>query len=697
MVELVPQDADKMVIIPEDDIPGWNFEIDLIDTAWVICQGQPGGIGFDQEGEYSRHISLDIGAEMYPRRTTCYVRAKFNLDEETRQELDYLAFKARYDDGFVVYLNGERVTDVNAPANPGRRAAATQQHEARDMITFEISQHVDKLVSGENLLAIQGLNLIGNSPDFLIQPVLEARKNYQNNFRSDLPIVKVTLENATHIGPNTVKTASLDITNNSANQQNTLSDPVNDFSGPVNIIQKKNLNEYPKPHYSFTVVNEQGNSQDAQLLGMPAGDEWILYAPYNDKTLLRTALMGHVMAELGHMGAPPQLCHLFINQDYYGIYLLMEKRNRHENRIDISELGFDDLTGDAVTGGYILTLNKHLGNPGFNSDIPPFRGAAYPVRYLYQYPLFENIAPEQQTYIETFMKSFESTIDTDSDYTEIIDVNSFIDYFLVNELAKNVDGYRDLTILYKDRVGVNPKLYIEPVLDFNNTLGNITNYEGNEVQGWQLDILSDASYIGADSMLVPFWWPKLINDVRFTKPLYKRWEALNDDVLSGYSIIDLLDSLYQTVLDDQVLNFERWQITDKAIEPYGYIGETYYDDYDYLYLWLIDRMEWLDSAMQQFQTSIERSGTVSEFKLEQNYPNPFNGSTKISYNLSSETFVDLSVYDVSGRLVATLVKQRQARGSHTVGWNAANFPGGVYIYQIKTTHQIQTKRMVLLR
>ena len=95
----------------------------------------------------------------------------------------------------------------------------------------------------------------------------------------------------------------------------------------------------------------------------------------------------------------------------------------------------------------------------------------------------------------------------------------------------------------------------------------------------------------------------------------------------------------------------------------------------------------------------EIPGTLpSEFKIFQNYPNPFNPGTVISYQISVISDVDLSIYNLLGQKVATLVDRNQAAGKYSVKWDARGFASGVYYYQLRTnTGFVQTKKLVLLR
>jgi hypothetical protein len=87
----------------------------------------------------------------------------------------------------------------------------------------------------------------------------------------------------------------------------------------------------------------------------------------------------------------------------------------------------------------------------------------------------------------------------------------------------------------------------------------------------------------------------------------------------------------------------------------------------------------------------------SEFILRQNYPNPFNPSTVISYRLPVIGFVTLKVYDILGRVVATLVNEEKPAGEYEVEFNRANLPSGIYFYQLKAGEFTETKKMILLK
>ena len=86
-----------------------------------------------------------------------------------------------------------------------------------------------------------------------------------------------------------------------------------------------------------------------------------------------------------------------------------------------------------------------------------------------------------------------------------------------------------------------------------------------------------------------------------------------------------------------------------------------------------------------------------EFALSQNYPNPFNPSTNISYTLPKMSRVDLTIYNMLGQKVVSLVNQTQEAGSYTINWEAGNVSSGVYIYRLTAGKQTFTKRMMLIK
>ena len=169
---LVSESAEKRVSVPKDNIgTTWRRLTDYDESGWRLCSGAPGGVGYEQGSGYQNLISLNVGNDMSSTGSnpnpSCYIRIKFSLTSQDLQKIDGLSLQVRYDDGFVAYLNGTKVSEENAPVNPVWNSLSTDSHEASGLESFNISSFAGNLVEGENLLAIQALNQGNSSSDFL--------------------------------------------------------------------------------------------------------------------------------------------------------------------------------------------------------------------------------------------------------------------------------------------------------------------------------------------------------------------------------------------------------------------------------------------------------------------------------------------------------------------------------------------------
>ena len=249
------------------------------------------------------------------------------------------------------------------------------------------------------------------------------------------------------------------------------------------------------------------------LLGMPKEHEWILYAPYNDKTCIRNVLSYDIANKTGHYASRTQYCEVLINGQYKGIYVLMEKIKRDNDRVDISKLLPVDTLGDALTGGYIIKLDRELGPTSYwTSSYPSDNGDQ--VNFMYVYPKDGSIVPKQRTYIQSYIDTLEDVLASPTftnpinGYRKYMEVSSFIDYFILNEVSKNVDGYRLSTFFHKDKQSKGGKLKAGPVWDYNLAWWNADYCQADNFAGWswnQGTICTNFSFSN-------FWWRRLLED-----------------------------------------------------------------------------------------------------------------------------------------------------------------------------------------
>jgi len=420
---------------------------------------------------------------------------------------------------------------------------------------------------------------------------------------------------------------------------------------------------------------------------------------------------------MGRYASRSRYCELVLNGEYAGVYALLEKIKRDKNRVNISNLDADDIQGDSLTGGYIIKLDQpDPNNDFFVSAYPPYPSSGNQIRYQYHYPESDEIKEEQKQYIKGFIDAFESTMDgpnyadPDNGYAKYIDEDSFVDYFVLMELCKNVDGYRLSAYFYKDRDNKGEKLHAGPIWDMNFSLGNAGYYGADSTKGWELDELSLGTLIRSDLTLPPFWWEKLVREPQFANRIMQRWQSLRSGILAKNEIEDLIDSFADSVMEAKERNFKVFSgpgdagtgfwVTPKIF----YSFNTYQDEIDYLKQWLNDRMNWMDENLPLLTGIGENyiNNIPEEFSLRQNYPNPFNPSTEIKYQIPTAGLVSIKVFDILGREVETLVNDTKEAGYYSTKFDGSKFASGVYFARliVKTTNSkpvVKTIKMLMTK
>ena len=164
---LVHEDISKRVLVPAGPISDWA-NTGFNDTSWTAGAG---GVGYERGSGYETYIGLDVETQMYGRRPTCYVRIPFEGIDKTAQ-FNFMTLKVRYDDGFVAYINGAEVQRANVNGVPKWNSTAAGNHEASGLESFDISDHLHLVHAGQNVLALQGLNVSTGSSDFILSAEL---------------------------------------------------------------------------------------------------------------------------------------------------------------------------------------------------------------------------------------------------------------------------------------------------------------------------------------------------------------------------------------------------------------------------------------------------------------------------------------------------------------------------------------------
>lgn len=426
---------------------------------------------------------------------------------------------------------------------------------------------------------------------------------------SDLPILLINTNNVP-IPDDPKIPANLKIIYNGPGIRNYITDTAYHFNDLIGIERRGSSSQgMPKKPYGFETWTAAHEDTAVSLLGMPAESDWTLIANYSDKTLMRNALSYNLANKTGHYAPRTRFCEVLLNGSYIGVYLMTEKIKRDSNRVDISKLKHIDLTGADVTGGYIIKVDKLTGSGGdgwYSSVPPPNASGSQQIYFQYVYPQQDSIRPEQAQYIENFVDSFETALngtnfqDQTSGWRRYMDENSVIDFFLINEMSRNVDGYRISTFLHKEKVTKGNKLKMGPVWDYDIAWLNADYCSGNSVTGWAYNF---NNVCGDDGSLVPFWWQRFRQDTLFNKRLYCRWTELRNSFLHLDSLHGLVDSMATVLNESQARNFVKWPILGTYVWPNpSPIPADYAGEVDKLKGWLTNRLTWMDAQINVYQT-----------------------------------------------------------------------------------------------
>lgn len=657
------------------------FETNFDDANWDEGQG---GIGYG-DGDDNTTIQNTI---------TLYMRMDFDIVDISQLEIGL--FHADYDDGFIAYLNGVEIARANMDGDfPAFDAITPIDREAQMYngglpVPFTLSK--DKinqcLQNGNNTLAIQVHNRGINSSDlsslfFFSVGVNQTVMNYsptpswfQTPFlSSDLPIIKInTFGEPIPDEPKIVAHMGI-IDNGPGNRNYIFLDSLNDYDGQIAIETRgASSANFPKKNYGFETQNSLGENNNVNLLGMPKENDWILHGPYSDKSLIRNVLAFH-LGNLTDRWAPrTRYCELFINDEYIGIYILMEKIKRDDDRVDIAKLDFDDNAGDSLTGGYIVQVDRFESGNGWNS---PFNPNHF---FVYQYPNSDDLTTTQESYIRNHITNFEQVLaggnfaDPNIGYPSWIDVGSFIDHLLVVELSRDVDAYRLSSFLFKDKDSKGGLLNAGPLWDFNLGFGNADYCDGSETSGWNFDDQD----CGIDQ---PFWWDRLQEDPLFNNQVQCRWDELRDGPWHTDSIMQFIDDQAVILDESQNRNFERWQILGNYLWPNAFVGNTYEEEITYLKNWTTARLIWMDQNM------IGDCIPIATTDLEKNIsltvqPNPFLETINFVFEKNNSTKNgDIKIYDSLGKEIRVFNFSNQNK----IAWDGKNGNGkevaaGIYFY-----------------
>ncbi len=312
----------------------------------------------------------------------------------------------------------------------------------------------------------------------------------------------------------------------------------------------------------------------APLLGMPSNRHWALMANYGDRSLMRNDIAFEVSRRLELEYTPrQQYAEFFLNGVYMGNYNLTEHIREGSNRVNIDE----------DNGGYILEAD------GYAHQEPEHFFTPEGMPITIKFPDEDDITPDQRVFITDYYTAFEEVLFSDdfadpvNGYQQYLDLETFVNYYLVNEICGNPDLFWSMRMYKKSEQ--DPLIYTGPVWDFDLGFNN-DNRLNDAVRKLML----------TDAHAPRQWIDRIATDPHFKQAVRERWNEVKGDRLENINAyVDQQATLLQR---SQAFNFQRWDIlSDPNIHLNWYVGSTYNDYVGFLKNYLNTRISWLDGVI----------------------------------------------------------------------------------------------------
>ena len=396
--------------------------------------------------------------------------------------------------------------------------------------------------------------------------LISSFNSYSQNFTdSNLPIVLITTDTDPNTGlPIEIKDdprvlANMKIIYHKDGSRNYVTDSNTpdhlDYNGRIDIeFRGSSSQSLPKKPYGLTtLLADNKSNNNVSLMGMPSENDWILNSLAFDPSLIRDYISYNVSRQMGNYAPRTVYCEVVINGNYVGLYLLQEKLKADTERINILKIGKSDNTLPNLTGGYITKADKTIGG-----DPVAFTMSSYSweTSFIHDLPKPTNVTKEQNDYVFSVFDALKyaarsSNFSLSNGVSSIIDMPTFVDFMLSNELASNPDAYQFSTYFHKDREG---KLRAGPIWDFNLTYGNDLfewGYDRSHYDVWQF---SDGENDG------PKFWTDLFNSPTYKCYLSKRWNELIQErkPMNYNSLNTLIDNTIVNITEASAREEQKW-------------------------------------------------------------------------------------------------------------------------------------------
>ena len=327
---------------------------------------------------------------------------------------------------------------------------------------------------------------------------------------------------------------------------------------------------FKKKQYSIKLIDENGNAKSKSLLGMPKESSWILNGSYIDKSMIRNYMLYNICAEFMDNTPKCRFCEVMMtdkdgNQQYQGVYLLVEKVKVSENRLNLTPYN-----KRYKESSFLVQMNSHIDNYKIE-HVKPDEIGAYSMDL--EYPSLDEATPKTLAYINSELSTFGKMF-YDANHTgnwkkleKSIDMNTFVDYYIVNEFFQNYDAGMRSTYIYRNLGG---KYCIGPVWDFDGTFDNFHNISMKK------DFLELKSY---------YHFYYLTQDPVFIRKCNIRYKKLRKTYLSDEYLLNYIDSCAEYLKSPAKRNCDKW---------YGGRYSEFTEDIEKMKTFVLERGEWMD-------------------------------------------------------------------------------------------------------
>ena len=400
---------------------------------------------------------------------------------------------------------------------------------------------------------------------------------------SNLPTVTIhTLDNVLPFDKETQITAQLTILGDDGHQVI--------LTGPGTIKERGNASRlYPKRPYRIKFDEKQ------TVLGSPAkAKKWTLIPNYSDKTLVRN-MLAFEMSRRMEMPYTPfcTMVDVMVNGEYKGCYQLADQVEVKKNRVDIVEMDDDDVSGEALTGGYLLEIDAYAPEEAssfYSDNLNPV---------TIKSPDEDNITPEQTSYIINHFNMMERNKE------KYLDKNTFLRHFIVGELSGNTDTYWS-TYVYKNRS--NDTIYTGPVWDFDLAFNN-------DVRTYPVNSLDDFIYRTKGNCaghMREFADEFIVNNPESMRQLKDTWRHARHRGFTAGNMIAYLDSLETLLSRAQELNFKRWKVMYIRVQQNPIVWGSYKAEVQNVRDFIGERFTWMDNMLGNTSGDAPLRGDVND-------------------------------------------------------------------------------------